>query len=122
MRALVSSTPDRSFGENCNRNRHSVGIEGGGLISPVEQHREPQEIRFLPDVCGIRLVFAVVVGAELLAIILTLFSVREIQQLSGELSLRSLYIQWIALTGAGLLCAVRGWLKALALPALPFQL
>ena len=81
------------------------------MVSPEEQCLKPQEIRFLPNFCGIRLVFAVVVGAELLAIVLTLFSIRETRELSGDLSLRSLYIQWIALSGAGLLCAVRGWLN-----------
>ena len=77
-------------------------------MTPGEQRGESQGTRFLPNFCGIRLVFAVVVGAELLAIVLTLFSIREARQISGELSLLSLYVQWIALSGAGLLCAVRG--------------
>ncbi len=70
--------------------------------------------RFLPNFCGIRLVLAVVFGAELLAIVLTLFSVRELDQVAGDLSMRSLFIQWIALAGAGALCAAGRWLNRLS--------
>ena len=84
------------------------------MNSAGDPRAAPEQASFLPNFCGIRLVFAVVVGAELLAIVLTLFSVREIGQLSGELSVRSLFIQWIALTSAGFLCAAGRWLNRLS--------
>jgi two-component system sensor histidine kinase AlgZ len=46
----------------------------------------------------------VVVSAELLAIILTLAAFPPFDAFWAELSLRSLYVQWIALSAAALLC------------------
>jgi two-component system sensor histidine kinase AlgZ len=68
---------------------------------------------FLPDFCTVRMVFAVVVTAELLAIVLTLGVIDSLAEFSRELSLRSLFIQWIALSGAGLLCVAGPWLRRL---------
>ena len=62
---------------------------------------------FLPDFCAIRMVFAVVVSAELLAIVLTLGAFPLPGSFWSELSLRSLYIQWVALTLSALYCALR---------------
>lgn len=62
---------------------------------------------FLPNFCAIRMVFAVVVSAELLAIVLTLAAFVPPAQFWTELSLRSLYIQWVALSVAALYCTLR---------------
>ena len=62
---------------------------------------------FLPNFCAIRMVFAVVVSAELLAIVLTLGAFPPAQQFWAELSLRSLYIQWVALSVSALYCGLR---------------
>lgn len=62
---------------------------------------------FLPDFCNIRIVFAVVVIAELLAIVLTLASPGGRNDLWDYLSLASLFIQWIALLSTATLCALR---------------
>lgn len=64
---------------------------------------------FLPNFCAIRMVFAVVVVAELLAFILVLASPWTGDKWS-ELGLVSLFVQWIALVSAGVLCALRPWL------------
>ncbi|QKQ25543.1 sensor histidine kinase [Candidatus Reidiella endopervernicosa] len=68
---------------------------------------------FLPDFCERGRVLAVVVAAELFAIVLALM----LPSLSGdrwnELALLSLYIQWIALSSAGLLCLLRGLISRL---------
>jgi len=66
---------------------------------------------FLPNFCAIRLVFAWVVTAELLAIVLTLAA--QPQDFWSALSLRSLYIQWVALGLAGLLCLAGRWINRL---------
>ena len=68
---------------------------------------------FLPDFCAIPLVFAVVVTAELLALVLTLAADLRLDQFWVDLSLRSLFVQWVALSAAGLLCLSRRWLARL---------
>ncbi len=68
---------------------------------------------FLPDFCNIRLVFAVVVGAQLLALVLALVSRPVGADFWGHLSLISLFVQWVALSCAGLLCLCRRGLSRL---------
>ncbi|HEY9199931.1 MAG TPA: sensor histidine kinase [Gammaproteobacteria bacterium] len=78
----------------------------------------PNEGFFLPNFCGIRLVFAVVVVAELLAFILVLATPWTDAQGGGdkwtELGLVSLFVQWVALASAGVLCALRPWLMRMS--------
>lgn len=57
-----------------------------------------------------RTVFAVVVSAELLTMVLALATGGGIDRFWSELSVRSLYVQWIALSSAGLICLLRRWL------------
>jgi len=66
---------------------------------------------FLPNFCSVTEVFLVVVGAELLAFVLTL-----VQPGGGGwalLGLVSLYVQWVALGSAALLCLGRPYLERL---------
>jgi len=69
---------------------------------------------FLPDFCGVRTVFAVVISAELLAMVLALAAGSGVNQFWTELSVRSLYVQWIALSSAGLICLLRRWLGCMS--------
>jgi len=62
---------------------------------------------FLPNFCAIRMVFAVVVSAELLAIVLTLGAFPAADMFWDELSRRSLYVQWVALSVSALYCGLR---------------
>ena len=66
---------------------------------------------FLPNFCDVRLLFAWIVTAELLALVLTL-AVFE-GDFWQRLSQRSLYVQWVALGLAGLLCPLAPWLNRL---------
>ncbi|MCW8907833.1 MAG: histidine kinase [Sedimenticola sp.] len=75
---------------------------------------ERTQVSYLPNFCSIRMVFGVVISAELLAMVLTLASIDSFHDFSGELSLRSLYIQWIALVGSAVLCLLRPWTIRLA--------
>ncbi|WP_260295713.1 sensor histidine kinase [Sedimenticola hydrogenitrophicus] len=77
--------------------------------------RAPERGRaaYLPNFCSVRMVFGVVISAELLAVIITLVSIDSFQEFAGELSLRSLYIQWIALMGSALICLSRPWISQL---------
>ncbi|MCG3202257.1 MAG: hypothetical protein NFCOHLIN_02137 [Gammaproteobacteria bacterium] len=70
---------------------------------------KPQQA-FLPDFCAIRTVFLMVVIAEMLAIVIALAGSGTLTQRLDELALISLFIQWVALACAGVLCALRRWL------------
>jgi len=77
---------------------------------------QPEPIRatsFLPDFCGVRMVFVVVLIGELLAIILTLTGSAESAEIIPGLAFNSLFIQWIALSSAAVLCLNRRWLNRL---------
>ena len=62
---------------------------------------------FLPDFCSVRMVFAVVVISELLAIVLTLSPLHSSSNRWNDLSIISLFVQWVGLTSAGVLCLMR---------------
>ncbi len=64
-----------------------------------------QDSLFLPSFCDIRMVFAVVVIAELLAFVLVLAD--PTRDPWSELGLTSLFVQWIALSSAAVLCLAR---------------
>jgi two-component system sensor histidine kinase AlgZ len=77
---------------------------------------KPQQV-FLPDFCAIRTVFLVVVIAEMLAIVIALAGRGTLTQRLDELALTSLFIQWVALTCAAVLCRTRPWLAGRSEPA-----
>ena len=68
---------------------------------------EREDRAFLPNFCAIRMVFAVVVSAQLLAIVLTLGAFPAPELFWDELSRRSLYVQWVALSVSALYCGLR---------------
>ncbi len=70
----------------------------------------PSEELFLPSFCDVRLVFAVVVITELFAFVLALVSPGVLGDPWGDLGLISLFLQWIALTSAAVLCVTRPFL------------
>jgi len=65
---------------------------------------------FLPDFCSVRLVFTVVVMAQLLAFVLAM-SPSATGDRWLQLSLTSLFIQWVALTNCAVLCVLSRWLR-----------
>ena len=67
---------------------------------------------FMPDFCAPRMVFAVVLVAELVAVTLAL--ARPDAPFLSELARISLFLQWVGLTSAGLLCYSRRRLAALS--------
>ncbi|MCP5152466.1 MAG: histidine kinase [Ectothiorhodospiraceae bacterium] len=67
---------------------------------------------FLPDFCAIRMVFVVVVVGQLLAFVLTL-SARGEASPWAALALVSLFVQWVALSSAMVLCVARRHLARL---------
>jgi two-component system sensor histidine kinase AlgZ len=79
-----------------------------------ENPDSPADQFFLPDFCNIRMVFAVVVISELLAIVLTLSPLESSGDRWNDLSIISLFVQWVGLSSAGVLCVARPWLARLA--------
>ena len=82
----------------------------------MEKEKQPDELEetiFLPDFCGIRMVFTVVVVAELLAFAILLINPNEGAITWDRLGVTSLFIQWIALSSTSLLCISRKWLVRL---------
>jgi two-component system sensor histidine kinase AlgZ len=69
---------------------------------------------FIPDFCAPRMVLGVVVVAELVALTLTL--ARFDQVFLTELARISMFLQWLGLTSAGVLCYSRRWLARLSVP------
>jgi two-component system sensor histidine kinase AlgZ len=69
---------------------------------------------FIPDFCAPRMVFAVVLVAELVA--LTLALARPTPGFLTELARISMFLQWLGLTSAALLCYTRLWLRRLGVP------
>lgn len=92
--------------------RHRSRPAAGSVLAPA-----PGEGLFLPDFCAIRMVFAVVIVAELLAFILVLampWDDRGSGAKWSELGLVSLFVQWVALVSAAALCALRPGLRRLS--------
>lgn len=67
---------------------------------------------FLPNFCGVRMVLALMVIAQLLAFVLALGQVGSDDRWK-DLSLISLFIQWTALSSGAVLCFSRPWLRKL---------
>lgn len=85
--------------------------QNGNRQSMIQPEAELVRENFLPSFCSIRAVFAVVVSAELIALVVTLAAARDLKVFAEELSIVSLLVQWIALSTAGLLCLFKRWLQ-----------
>ncbi|MFV2090137.1 MAG: sensor histidine kinase, partial [Pseudomonadales bacterium] len=66
----------------------------------------------VPELCNVAAISLLVLFGELLVLVL-LFAGGEISWV--RLALMSLFVQWVALTSAGMLCATRRWLSQLGL-------
>ena len=73
----------------------------------------PAKSSFLPDFCGVRMAFVVVLIGELLAMVLTLSETDYYGNWASDLALKSLFIQWVALSSVALLCISRSRLNIL---------
>ena len=78
-----------------------------------EPVRTPRDAFFLPNFCDVRMVFAVVVIGELLAFVLTLAPFAPGGERWSQLSVISLFVQWVSLTSAAVLCYTRVYLGRL---------
>lgn len=71
---------------------------------------------FLPDLCQAQSILFLVLIAELLVLVQVLFTSNLFNFNWMELGLKSLFIQWLVLTSAALLCNIRPILKRMSLP------
>ena len=78
--------------------------------APVAQDKGAQA--YLPDFCAATTVFAVVLIAELIAILLTLAAHRPQGLFLVELARVSLFVQWLALLSCGVMCMFRSRLES----------
>ena len=77
---------------------------------------EAGELRWLPDFCSLPVVFAVIVVAELLVLVIVVAPSDESQPLLPRLATASAFVQWLALVCVVCLCQLQPWLKRLSPP------
>ncbi len=84
--------------------------------SPRQQNQDntPAEPGFLPDFCNARVIFLVILGAILLAFVLSLASMRHGEDYWVNLSMIALFIVWIAFGNILVLCVCRRFLHRLS--------
>jgi len=78
---------------------------------PASQQSSLDDELFLPDFCNIRVIFLVVLIAELLAFVLALAPQVSNNNLWERLGIISMFVQWVALVNAALLCGLRPLFK-----------
>jgi len=83
----------------------------GSAPSGSKAARTADDSFFIPDFCAPRMVLAVVLIAELVAVTLSL--ARPDAAFLTELARISMFLQWLGLTSAALLCYSRRWLARL---------
>jgi two-component system sensor histidine kinase AlgZ len=76
---------------------------------PPDVDKEAQA--YLPDFCAAGAIFVVVLVAELVAILLTLASHTTPGTFLTELAKMSMFILWLGLLGAAILCKIRPWVE-----------
>ncbi len=70
-----------------------------------------EDALFLPDFCAVRMVLAIILVGELLAFTVALAPTRVSADWWRDMAFSSLFIQWVGLSSAAVLCVSRGWLK-----------
>jgi two-component system sensor histidine kinase AlgZ len=78
-------------------------------IVPGTQGEEPRQL-YLPNFCAASTVLLIVVICELTALLLALARNSAALGFWSDLGLTSMFLLWIALCGAGLLCVMRNYL------------
>ena len=88
-------------------------LANSASAGPGARAAGPETPSFLPDFCSGRMVFVVVLLAELLVIVLTLVQTGSPAEELLDVSLLSLYAQWVALSCLGALCLAHSRLRRL---------
>lgn len=94
------------------RDAGSLDSDAGSIAGSIDSIDD----FFLPDLCRVQAIFFLVLVGELLAIVLTVAR-QELWPFDWNgFALTSLYIQWVVLLSAALLCQSRPRLQQLSLP------
>jgi two-component system, LytTR family, sensor histidine kinase AlgZ len=80
----------------------------------VHEALQPRQL-YLPDFCRARTVLAIVIICELTALVLALARNEVALGFWPDLARTSMFLLWIGLCGAGMLCVMRGYLNRLSL-------
>ena len=104
------SAHPRRYGRVASSRRHSTARHRRRSAA-VSRLDASDDDFFIPDFCATRMVFAVVLVAELLAVTLSL--ARPAADFLTELARVSMFLQWLGLTSAAVLCYTRRWIKGL---------
>ncbi len=83
------------------------------LQPPSQTPPEQEETFFLPDLCDRQSVLFLVLVAELFSLVIVLVDSSLLGFDWMRLGLVSLFVQWVALSSAALLCRLRGYLRSL---------
>jgi two-component system sensor histidine kinase AlgZ len=74
------------------------------------EHKEERPQLYLPNFCSASAVLTIIVICELTALLLALARNQAVLGFWSDLGLTSMFLLWIALCGAGILCALRDYL------------
>jgi two-component system sensor histidine kinase AlgZ len=83
------------------------------MAAPVSDTRGPSSTLFLPNFCESRAVLAIVLIVELVALMFAISRHALHASFWLDLAASSLFLLWIGLTCAGVLCRTRTWLHTL---------
>jgi two-component system sensor histidine kinase AlgZ len=72
-----------------------------------------ERLQLIPNLCRVQSLLILVVFAELLVLVLTLYSSKTPDQIWDAFGTGSLYIQWVVILIAFVLCRIRAWLARL---------
>lgn len=82
------------------------------LTGPSENPNRDSQV-YLPDFCAPGTILVVLLVAELIAILLTLAAHTQAGTFLTELAKMSLYVLWLALLSAAVMCHARTWIEKL---------
>lgn len=82
------------------------------MTQPAKTRDEETDF-FLPDLCQASSILFLVLVTELLVLVLVLYSTGAAGFNWAELGLTSLFVQWLVLSSAAILCNIRPWLMGL---------
>ena len=73
-----------------------------------------EQASLLPDFCDVRVLFILVLMSQMLAIIISLAGAPRYEDVWNRLGMVSLFVQWVALTGAAVLCFAKFRMRRLS--------
>ena len=95
---------------------YTSAAQTSGVPGGIVDQEEPEEDFFLPDICQAQSILLLVLIAELLVFVVVLANSRLIGFNWVQFGLASLFVQWIVLLSAAVLCNFRPLLMKMSVP------